>query len=163
MSRWYAIRTHPGAQRPNKYNQAITAVERALTDNGFTHYMPTEKRLIRDRLRPHVWKTRRVALMVGYVFIHEPHDWLLLSETEGVAGVVGVRGTPMPVSIADILIVREAEAEAEVEFDRKLRNANSSIRKRARHDPRFRVKVRKLAEHLTDVGTISIPSEELAA
>ena len=160
---WYVVRTSPGAQRPVKFNSTVTAIERELGWRGITYYMPAEKRLIRDRLRANVWKTRRFALMVGYTFVWDP-DWYALSETPGVAGVVGVQGTPLPVDIRDILIVREAEAEAEVEFDRRVRNANSAIRKKARHDPRYRAKVRKLEEHLNAVGTtISITTTEIAA
>lgn len=168
---WYALRTTPGAQMPQRtyswegrrlvpsLDPNVSAIERALSDNGFVTYMPSEKRLVRDRRRNYLWKARRFALMVGYVFVRDPHDWYLLSETPGVAGVVGVRGKPLPVDIADILMVRTMEADAEVEFDRQARNARSTIRKRAKHDPRFR----KLVEGFDMAGTISLPVEELAA
>lgn len=160
---WYALRTTPGAQRPSRFNPSTTSVEEELRRRGFSFWMPAEKRLIRDKLRAYVWKTRRFALMVGYMFIEDPHDWYQLSETPGVSGIVGCNGKPLPVTITDILMVRTMEADAEVEFDRQLRNRASTIRKKARHNPHYRKLARQFGEQLDGVGTISVPVEEMAA
>lgn len=172
---WFVVRTEPGAQKPQREYAVETtelgkgyrivpsldptqsAVEVALTRSGFTHYMPAEKRLIRDRLRPYLWKTRRFALMVGYVFIRDPDDFRKLEETPGVAGIVkGMDGRPLAVSIDDILMVRTMEAVAEVEFDRQSKTARQTIRKKAKKDERLR----KLVESFDIAGTISVRSED---
>ena len=175
---WYAIQTVPGAQKPRRefkvektgsedrpargkgyrivpsLNPNQSAIEKALNDNGFHCWMPAEKRLIRDRRHTDLWKVRRFALMVGYVFVREPHDWDLLKHTNGVQGVVkDQHGRPMAIDILDVMAVRKAEAEAEEEFDRKSRLARQVLRKRAKIDPRLQMLIKKL-----DIaGTISVP------
>ena len=178
-SHWYAIRTAPGAQKPQREYKVETlldddgkprgkkgyrivpsldpnrsAVERALQDNGFVYYMPAEKRLVRDRRHTDLWKVRRFALMVGYMFVREPHDWRLLFNTPGVAGVVqNADGTPLPISILDIMAVRAAEAAAEVDFDAQTRKARQNLRKNAKTDARLK----KLVAQLDIAGTITVP------
>ncbi|ASP53516.1 hypothetical protein CDO31_04725 [Sinorhizobium meliloti] len=176
---WYAVRTVPGAQKPRRefaveptsldkegrprgkgyrivpnLNHNICAIERALTENGFDCYMPSEKRLVRDRKHTDLWKVRRFALLVGYVFVRDPHDWRLLEATPGVAGVVkAADGSPLPIDIMDILAVRAAEADAEVEFDRGSRLARQVLRKNAKTDPRLKMLIGKL-----DIaGSLSVP------
>lgn len=174
---WYAVRTKPGAQKPQReyaveqtvssrgyrivpsLNPNLSAVERALADNGFTFYMPAEKRLIRDRQHTDLWKVRRFALLVGYIFLLDPHDWLLLSETPGVAGVVrDASGKPLPIALGDILMVRSAEAKAEVDFDNKSRQARAIVRKKAKTDPRLKM----LVSRLDIAGAISMPLDAAA-
>ncbi|TWA32926.1 transcription termination/antitermination protein NusG [Sinorhizobium medicae] len=176
---WYVVRTVPGGQKPRRefsveqtaldkagrprgkgyrivpnLNHNISAIERSLTENGFDCYMPSEKRLIRDRKHTDLWKVRRFALLVGYVFVRDPHDWRLLEATPGVAGVVkSTDGSPLPIDIMDILAVRAAEADAEVEFDRKSRLARQTLRKNAKTDPRLKMLLGKL-----DIaGLVSVP------
>lgn len=178
---WYAIKTAPGAQKPQREYAAestrsskgyrivqsldpnISAIERALKDNGFVYYMPAEKRLVRDRRHTNLWKVRRFALMVGYLFVKEPHDWYLLSETAGVAGVIkGLDGRPLEIELTEILMVRAAEAIAEVEFDDQSRAARQKLRKEAKTDPRLKA----LAEKLDIAGLVTVPLNtygELAA
>jgi len=174
-SSWFAIRTVPGAQKPEReyavertrsakgyrivasLNPDVSAVERALSNNGFTHYMPAEKRLVRDRRHTDLWKPRRFALMVGYVFVHDPHDWRLLAETSGVQEIVrDVSGNPYPIDLLDILRVRTAEAEAEVIFDRQSLRARQDARKKARKDPRLQ----KLISQLDITGNITFSVEK---
>ncbi len=175
---WYAVRTVPGSQKPKReyaiepttidkegkprgkgyrivpaLDHRISAIERSLTENGFDCYMPAEKRLIRDRKHTDLWKVRRFALLVGYVFVREPHDWRLLEETPGVAGIVkGLDGSPLPIDIMDILAVRAAEADSEVEFDRRQRLARQVLRKNAKTDPRLK----KLIGKLDIAGTLTV-------
>ena len=148
---WYAIRTYPGAQMPQReftvettrsakgyritpsLNASVSAIERALADAGFVHYMPSEKRLIRDRRRTDLWKARRFALLTGYVFIKGPCNFLRLQEVPGVAGIVGCAGQPLPIALTDILVLRTAEALSEANFDRQAINQQRAIRKRARN------------------------------
>lgn len=176
---WYVVRTAPGAQKPKRRYETektalgkdgkplgkgyrivpsldpqVSAVERALQDNGFRIYMPAEKRLVRDRRHTDLWKVRRFALMVGYVFVMDPHDWYLLSETPGVSGVVADHtGSPLPVRLDEILQVRAAEAMAEVDFDNQTRAARKKVRLKAKKDPRLQM----LVEKLDIAGTISMP------
>lgn len=184
---WYAIRTAPGSQKPKReyvvesttlgkngkprgkgyrivpsLDPNVSAVERSLSENGFDHYMPAEKRLVRDRRHTDLWKVRRFALMVGYIFVREPHDWdLLLRETPGVLGVVSTPdGVPMRLLLEDILLVRAAEAKTEVEFDQQTRAARKKLRTNAKTDPRLKM----LVERLDIAGTISMPLDsEMAA
>src|SRR5690606_23147965 len=96
--RWYAVRTVPGSQKPQRefvteitgskkgyrivpsLNPNYSAIELALSKSGFIYYMPAEKRLVRDRRRTDLYKTRRFALMVGYVFVRDPHSFYALQE-----------------------------------------------------------------------------------
>lgn len=180
---WYAVRTAPGSQMPQREYAVETttlnssgnprgkgyrivpsldprqsAVEKALSDAGFVHYMPAEKRLIRDRRHTDLWKPRRFALLVGYVFIHGEGDvdWLTLSEVPGVAGIVGIRGKPMPIALADILMLRSMEAVGEEKFDRDAKLARSIIKGKAKRDPRLQKLVNKLQGQ--DVATVPLTS-----
>jgi transcription antitermination factor NusG len=143
---WYAIRTMPGAQMPQReyavettesrkgyrivpsLNPTMSAVERALSDAGFVHYMPAEKRLIRDRKKAGTFKARRIPLLQGYVFIKGPCNFLELENTPGVAGIVGTAGRPLQIDLVDILLLRTKEATAEAEFDREAVARQKKIR-----------------------------------
>lgn len=138
---WYAIRTAPGAQMPQReytvettalgkdgrprgrgyrvvpsLDPDISAVERSLSNAGFAHYMPVERRLVRDRKKPDLWKPRRFALLLGYVFVRDVERWADLEETPGVASVVRSRGIPMPIEAKDILMLEAMEAAAELKY-----------------------------------------------
>lgn len=177
---WYAIRTAPGSQKPKReyvvesietgkgyriapsLDPRWSAIEKALGDAGYTFYMPAEKRLVRDRRHTDLWKVRRFALMVGYVFVRGPFVRDRLLEVPGVSGIVAnAGGFPLPMHLTDILKVRAAEAAAEVAFDAQTRAARKNLRKRAKVDPRLQ----KLVEQLDIAGTISMPldSDVLAA
>ena len=178
---WYAIRTAPGSQKPKReYAVELTsrdkdgntrgkgyrivpsldpntsAIEQALSKAGFDVYMPAEKRLIRDRRHTDLWKVRRFALMVGYVFVRDPHDFALLSRIPGVSGVVSnADGRPLAIDVMDILAIRSAEAQAEVEFDAQSRLARQKVRRRAKEDPRLK----KLVAKLDIAGNLSVPQD----
>jgi len=177
---WYAIRTVPGSQKPQRefvvektgshkgyrivpsLNPTMSAIEKALGANGFVYYMPAEKRLQRDRLKPYLWKTRRFALMVGYIFVRDPHDWMVLMDTPGVAGVVANEdGRPKVVDFLDMLKIRSAEGDAESVFDDDQRKARQGLRKAAKKNP----ELKKLVDEFDIAGTISaiVGSSELAA
>lgn len=169
---WYAVRCTPGAQLPRKEyvvkltrsakgyrvesltNPSMSFIERALDQGGFEHYMPTEKRLVRDRRHTDLYKVRRFALMVGYVFVRDPRDWRKLEETIGVAGVVRTAdGQPYPIDILEIMDIRAAEAEYDAYFDIQNKNARAKLRKNAKKDPRLK----KLVGALDIAGTMSVP------
>jgi hypothetical protein len=184
---WFVIRTEPGAQQPRRLfeveatepgkngkvrgkgykivpslNPSVSAIEHALKEAGFTYYMPSEKRLIRDRRHTDLYKVRRFALMVGYVFICNPHSFPKLEATPGVSGIVANQdGKPLNVDFLDIMAVRSVEAASEVEFDRRSVQARRELRKKAKKDTRLQ----KLIAEFDIAGTISIPlnSELLAA
>lgn len=180
---WFAVRTVPGAQKPQReytvepttigkdgnprgkgyrivpsLNPNLSAVERSLTLAGFQYWMPSEKRLVRDRKHTDLWKVRRFALMVGYVFVNSPHDFGKLEDVPGVAGVVrNSNGDPLAIDFLDIMKVRAAEAEAEVAFDRRSRQARANLRKNAKTDPRLKM----LVDKLDIAGAITVPLEKL--
>ncbi len=171
---WYAIRTMRGAQQPQREYTAETtrsakgyrlvpslnprqsAIERALSQGGFTHYMPAEKRLIRDRRKPDLWKARRFPLLLGYVFIKGPCNFLQLQELPGVAGIVGTCGRPMPVSIVDIMMLRTKEARAEATFDRDSINTQRSIMRKARLQGD-----QKMTALINSLGVVGITTVEI--
>lgn len=169
---WIAVKTTPGAQKPRReyrvdrttsakgyrilpnLNHDISLVERALSDNGFEFYMPAEKRLVRDRRHTDLWKVRRFALMVGYVFVRDPHDWNLLANTQGVSGVVrSADGAALGIDIMDILAVRAAEARYDASFDMEAKSARQKLRKQAKTDPRLT----KLINQFDIAGTVTVP------
>ena len=172
---WYAVRTAPGSQKPQReytvektdgkrskkgyriipsLNPNLSAIERSLRDAGFDVWMPAEKRLVRDRRHTDLWKVRRFALMVGYVFVKDPKDFGKLEGTAGVAGVVrNADGYPLAMDFMDIMAVRAAEADAEHEFDRRSKLARQNLRKRAKEDPRLM----KLVGKLDIAGKVTVP------
>lgn len=179
---WYAIRTMPGSQQPQReyavdktrskkgyrivpsLNPRLSAIERSLSDAGITYYMPAEKRLVRDRLRTDLWKVRRFALVVGYIFVHEPQNWMALMDTPGVGGVVSNNGKPAPLTLQDVLMLRSREAEAEVEFDRQAREAHKSLRRKAKTHPELRRFLDKLdVAETMDIGAFAMPLKAKAA
>lgn len=129
----------PGAQQPQReytveanrsvkryrivpsLNPNVSAIERALSNAGVIHYMPAERKLIRDRRKTNNWITRRFALLPGYVFVHDVKNWAELEEeVPGVASIVKVDGAPIAIDIVDILELRSMEADSEAEVDREI-------------------------------------------
>src|SRR5690606_31209553 len=109
---WFAIRTKPGAQLPQRRYEVettkvrrdkdgrpitkgyrivpsldpnVSAIERALKDASIECYMPVQRRVIRDRRKAYHFTTRRFALLVGYVFVRGVEDWRALEEIPGVS------------------------------------------------------------------------------
>lgn len=178
---WYAIRTNPGAQMPQReyavettrsikgyrivpsLNATVSAIERALTDAGFIHYMPAEKRLIRDRRRTDLWKARRFPLLTGYVFVKGPCNFLRLQELPGVAGIVGVAGQPLPISLTDILVLRSEEAQSEAAFDRQHINHQRFLAKRARNQGDKKLKTLLKSLDIAGITTVEIDTALLVA
>lgn len=178
---WYAIRTAPGSQKPKReyavemtslgrdgkprgkgyrivpsLDPNMSAIEQALSKAGFDVYMPAEKRLIRDRRHTDLWKVRRFALMVGYVFVRAPDDFARLARVPGVSGIVSNNdGHPLAIDIMDILAIRSAEAQAEVEFDAQSRLARQKVRRRAKEDARLK----KLVAKLDIAGNFTVPAD----
>lgn len=171
-ARWYAVRTVPGAQKPQREYAVETtnshkgyrivpsldhnrsAVEKALDDAGFVHYMPAEKRLVRDRRHTDLWKGRRFALLVGYVFVRGPCHWRALEEVPGILGIVHNRGKPMEIDLLDILALRTMEAMSEDQFDKRSAAARKNILRKSRNNPN--PILRKLAAKLAQADTMTI-------
>lgn len=180
---WFAVRTSPGAQMPQRefvlektdprrdkdgnpiskgyrivptINNNLSAIERVLIDVGIDFYMPSERRLVRDRRRPYLWKAHRRALIVGYLFVRDP-DWSKLIDLPGIAGVVGIGGNPLKIDFFDILKVYEAEMKELIKFQEDSRSARQQLRKLAKKDPA----VQKIVEKLDIAGTITVPIAEV--
>ena len=153
---WYAIRTAAGAQMPQReyevettplneagrprgkgyrivpsLNPKMSAVERALNDIGVQHYMPAEFKVIRNRKKTGTYELRRFALLPGYVFVYNVTDWLTLREAPGVAGIVGVDGVPLQISIVDIIALRTFEAKSQAKADKEVAAMNSAVKAEA--------------------------------
>ncbi|WP_082582647.1 transcription termination/antitermination protein NusG [Mesorhizobium sp. Root172] len=155
MSSWFAIRTSPGAQMPQReyqvettelnavrprgkgyrivgsLNPKMSAVERALNDIGVQHYMPAEFKVIRNRKKTGTYELRRFALLPGYVFVYNVTDWLTLREAPGVAGIVGIDGVPLKISIVDIIALRSFEAKSQAKADKEVVAMNSAVKAEA--------------------------------
>lgn len=107
---WYAVRTAPGAQRPDKRDDRFTKLERELTDHGFDCYQPME-----------VWETphhrskkilvKKKPLIPGYAFVTGVTNFWALSECKTVAGILGIEGEPMTIMPREIEAIREAERD----------------------------------------------------
>jgi len=117
-AKWYCIRLKPQAQRPAKQDPRITNIEFALRHEGFDHYMPLERReIVHHRTKKPIDK--QYPLIPGYAFVCDVDDWLRLNNCDFVAGVLGVRGTPMPIMPTVIDAVRDAEAVILSEYERQ--------------------------------------------
>ena len=182
---WYAARTTPGAQQPRRryrteataldrdgrprgkgykivttINHDLSEVEQALSDRGFTYYLPAEKRLIRDRRKTDLFKKRRFALMVGYIFVCNPHSWLELEETPGIRGVLrNGDGAPYRMRLLDILALRTMEAKAEADFDHACRTQRWKLKKKSKDDPALK----RIIAELDSAGMLTVKTEELDA
>lgn len=126
---WFAIRIAPGATRQNmRYKAHIgprgghrlertpdgtdrTAIEAALEAAGIEHYLPTERREIRNRKKANTFTLRRFPLVPGYCFVLNPPGFWCFDSIPGVIGVLGVRGEPLPIHPKAIADLQEAEAE----------------------------------------------------
>lgn len=160
---WYAIRTHPAAQRPQReyvvertrsskgyrivpsLDPRLSAVERSLTEAGFVHYMPAEFRAVRHRRKTGVYEVRRFPLLPGYMFVT---DWRHVSDVPGVAGVIGSEGQPFAIALTDIMALRTIEARSEAEADRRAEQLAKGAQKETRRNKTAevaRVKKRILA------------------
>lgn len=117
-AKWYCIRLKPQAQRPAKQDPRITNIEFSLRHEGFDHYMPLERReIVHHRTKKPIDK--QYPLIPGYAFVCDVDDWLRLNNCDFVAGVLGVRGTPMPIMPTVIDAVRDAEAVILSEYERQ--------------------------------------------
>jgi len=132
---WYAVRTLPGAQQPkreywteseNEDGKPVrskkgyrvvsgvasdhSAVELALEDAGFTHYMPVEFMAVRNRRKQGIYELRRFALLKGYLFVEiADGDWMRLYDVSGIRGVVLNAGKPFSISALDLFRLRMYE------------------------------------------------------
>jgi transcription antitermination factor NusG len=107
----------------------VSAVERALSNEGFSYYMPVERRLVRDRKKTDLWKPRRFALLLGYIFVKDVEDWVRLEETAGIASVVRNQGRPLSIPVAEIEMLREMEAEAEAKLQKLIEQRAAAARR----------------------------------
>ncbi len=136
---WYAIRTGPGAQMPQRdyerqptkskqgyrlvssLDRNVSAVEKSLTRAGFVHYMPVMTKVVRNRRKTGDFSTHRNAMLQGYVFVYGVTNWpKLLTETPGVQGVVAINGEPLPIRVSDIVLLRTIEAASEALADEQI-------------------------------------------
>lgn len=148
---WYAVRTLPGWQRPKReywtecedengkpvgcrkgyrivsgLSSAHSAVELALSDAGFIHYMPAEFASVRNR-KGNGYMLRRFPLLKGYAFVEmRETDWLRLESVPGIRGVVGNNGVPFSIGGLDLYRLRMYEAKSRAEAQAKVDSLNKS-------------------------------------
>ncbi|PHP66537.1 hypothetical protein CSC94_12660 [Zhengella mangrovi] len=102
-----------GGFRLERYSDETerTAIEAALDDAGIEHYLPTEKREIRQRAHTNKFKDVRHPLIPGYCFVRNPPDFMCFDSIPGVIGVLGIRGEPSIIHPQAIAMLKNAEAE----------------------------------------------------
>lgn len=106
-------------------NPNVSAVERSLDDARIVHYMPCETRVIRNRDKTRTFTTRRFALLPGYIFVANIQDWLALDGVPGVTGYLrNSDGSPLGMSVLDILTLRTIEAKSEADAQAELHKLN---------------------------------------
>lgn len=141
-AKWYAIRLKPSAQRPAKQDPRLTNIELSLSQEGFEHYMPLERReIIHHRTKKPIDK--QYPLIPGYAFVCDPYDWLKLHQCDFVAGVLGVRGTPISLLPTVIDGIRDAEAVILAEYERQKamrRQRDREAEERKKHIPQRRAR-----------------------
>ncbi|HEV7286554.1 MAG TPA: transcription termination/antitermination NusG family protein [Kaistia sp.] len=117
---WYVGYLKAGATRPSRHRGPVpaegqdeTIVERALTNEGLTPYLPRMKRELRHH-RTKKTIVRRFPLMPGYVFVtagpREP-NWMRLKACDGISGVLSLDGRPWPIPAAQVEALQRAEAD----------------------------------------------------
>lgn len=138
---WYAVRTVPGAQLPQReyateptalgkdgkprgkgYRIVVSldprksAIEKSLSDAGFSYYMPAEYRAVRERRRTKAYTVRRFPMLQGYVFVHGVTDFGKLADVAGVAEIVMSGGNPAAIiGNGDILTLLAIEGRSQAE------------------------------------------------
>lgn len=163
---WYAVRTKPGSQMPQRVYEVettrsekgyrlvpsldpnVSAVEISLKRNGFVYYMPADMRVIRDRKKTHAWTKRRFALLLGYVFIEDarPINWdQLETKTPGIEKVVRSAGIPIPILESEMELLRTMEAESAEIAEKKIRFYQEQAEAKSR--------TRKMSAALFPAGT----------
>ena len=117
---WYAVRTAPGACRPDRRDDRFMKIERELMDHGFDFYLPMEVRdIVHHRTKKLVQK--RFPLVPGYAFVCSVTNFWKLSECKTVSGVLGIDGEPLPLLPKEIDDIRRAETDIFGELARERR------------------------------------------
>jgi hypothetical protein len=139
-AQWYAIRLKPNAQRLSKQDSRLTNIEFALSQGGIEHYMPQERReIIHHRTKKPIDKC--YPLIPGYAFVAGVHDWLQLHRCDFVAGVLGVRGTPLAIPSYHIDAIMAEEAEILLGYQHAKALKRQRERERDEHIPQRRLRV----------------------
>lgn len=126
MIYWYAVRTEPAAQRPHRLAEGQSTIEVALTLAKFAHYMPVQNRVFVHRRTKKMTSTR-APLLPGYIFVADVIEWRPLYDCPGVAGVLGIDGTPAAIPIHQIENLRKVEQSIN---DMEARRAERRLMKR---------------------------------
>lgn len=156
---WYAIRTSPGSQVPQReyavettkvrrnkagepitkgyrivpsLNPNISAVENALLSAKIDFYMPADFKVIRNRKKTRDHIIRRAPLLIGYVFVRISNDadWYKIGSKELRCVVAGrVENNGKPLEISVVDILALRTIEG-----RKQMEADREIHKRTSAD-----------------------------
>lgn len=152
---WYAIRTSPGAQVPQRefavektavrknkrgeqinkgyrivpsLNPKVSAIENALIAAKIDHYMPADFKVIRNRKKTRGHIIRRYPLLVGYVYVRISNDadWYKIGSKELSCVVAGrVENNGKPLEISVVDILALRTIEG-----RKQMEADRELHKR---------------------------------
>jgi transcription antitermination factor NusG len=137
---WYAIRLKPNAQRLSKQDARLTNIEWSLSQEGIEHYLPQERReIIHHRTKKPIDK--RYPLIPGYAFVCGVDDWLKLHKCDFVAGVLGVRGTPMSIRSSHVEAIMAAEEKIREDYEKAKAFRRQKERERDEHIPQRRLRV----------------------
>lgn len=140
MNHWYAIRLKPMAARPSRHDARYTNIEFALGSAGITHYLPMHRmEIIHHRTKKPIDKA--YPLLPGYCFVSDVDDWLELHRVDYVAGVLGVKGTPLRLQSNDIEQIRVAEGIIFQEYERAKAKRRAEEEMKEHHIPQRRARM----------------------
>lgn len=185
---WYAVRTAPGACRPDRRDDRFMKIERDLMDHGFDFYLPMEVRdIVHHRTKKMVQK--RFPLIPGYAFVCSVTNFWMLSECKTVSGILGIEGEPMALPQSEIDEIRKAETSIfeDLAIDRRKRAREKQVMTRKRLAGSYpsgaqvvvntgflaaepgrviattgRKTVKLTLDRLANLGVIELPVDELA-
>lgn len=136
---WYAIRLKPMAARESKQDHRLTNIEFALRQEGFEYFFPLErKEIIHHRTKKPIDK--RFPMIPGYAFVDRPGNWLRLRQTDFVAGILGVSGTPIVISKPIIDAIKETEEDFSEAYERQKEARRQKERDAEKHIPQRRAR-----------------------
>lgn len=111
---WYVVRTNPRCER---------RAEASLAEAGFETYAPVFRKLIIHH-RSKKLLARDFPLLTGYLFVRlddRRPPFGTVRSCDGVQGLLGVNGTPAPITDDHVAMVREIEGAEWLRVDMALR------------------------------------------
>lgn len=171
---WYVVHCNPRCEQRAK---------ESLSEAGFSTYLPVGRKLIvHHRSKKEI--EREFPLLVGYLFVAVPRNarhWGYIRVCDGVKGVLGINGLPLPVPACQVEAIHEAQFLGRFDDTRKRKKRSKhGFRRNQRvriangpfsgfvamvHDPRGLEQIKVMAELFGRMTEVTVPVDgiELAA